>query len=140
MVGVDEAGEVVRAKMLSSPLQRCLGGFSCISLSMFRWSKDPAQFRDRSERRLNVALEVSKTDLTHKVSCRFLFHHPISKAKNRPMAEITEKAGPALFRRERLASHVCHHGGISPKRPGVGKIVQGVAAQPEPLSLYHRNI
>jgi len=128
MVGVDEAGEVVRAKVLSSPLQRCLGGFGCISLSVFRWSKDPAQLRDRSERRFYVALEVSKTNLTHKVSCCFFFHNPISKAKNGPVAEITEKARPALLRRKRLASHVCNYGGISPKRPGVGKIVQGVTA------------
>ena len=88
MVGVNEAGEVVCAKMLPSPMQRRFGGFGCISLSMFRRSKDPAQFRDGSKRRLHVALEVSKTDLTHKVPCRFLLHHPITEAKNRPMTEI----------------------------------------------------
>ena len=97
MVGVDEAGEVVGAKMLSSPLQCCLGGLSCISFSIFRRSKDPAQFRDGSKGRLHVALEIAKTDLTYKVSCCFLFHHPISKPKNGPMTEITQKAGPALL-------------------------------------------
>ena len=85
--------------------------------------KDPSQFGDRSERRLDVALEIPKTHLAYKVSCCFLFHDPIAKAKNRPMADIAKKAGPALLRRKRLASHVCNHGGISPKRPGVGKIV-----------------
>ena len=140
MVGMDEAGEVVRAKVLSSPQQRRSGGLGCVSLPVFRGSKDPTQFGDRSERRLNVALEIPKTHLAYKVSCCFLFHDPIAKAKNRPMADIAKKAGPALLRRKRLASHVCNHGGISPKRPGVGKIVQGVTAKPEPLSLYYRNI
>ncbi len=88
MVGVDEADEIICPKMLSSPLQRCLGSLSCISSSMFRRSKDPTQFRDGSQGRLQVALEISKTDLTHKVSCCFLFHHPISKTKSRPMAKI----------------------------------------------------
>jgi hypothetical protein len=56
------------------------------------------------------------------------------------MTAITEKAGPALLQREWLASHIGNYGGISPKRPGVGKIVQRVATQPEPLGLHHWNI
>ncbi len=88
MVGVNETGEVVCAKMLPPPMQRRCGSFGRISLSMFRRSKDPAQFRGGSKRRFHVALEVSKTDLTYKVTCRFLLHHPITEAENSPMTEI----------------------------------------------------
>ncbi len=128
MVGMDEADEIVRAKMLSSPLQRCLGGFGCISLSVFRRGKDPAQFRDGSERRFHVALEVPETDLTHKVSRCFLLHHPIAKAKSRPMAEITEKAGPALLPVSGLPPMYVTTAASPQSAAGVGKIVQGVAA------------
>ena len=105
VVGMNEADEIVRAKVLSTPLQRCLGSFGCIPLTVFRRSKDPAQFRDGSKRRFDVALEIPEANLTHKVSCCFLLHHPIAKAENRPMAEITEKAGPALLHCKRLAPH-----------------------------------
>ncbi len=128
MLGVDETGEVVCSKMLSSPLQRRPGGFGCIARAMLRRHEDPAQLGDGSKRGLQVALEISKTDLTHKVSGFFLLHDPISEAKNRPMTEIPEKAGPALLQGEWLAPQVCDHNGIRPKRPGVGKIVHGVAA------------
>ena len=76
-------------EMLSSPLQRCLGGLGCISFSMFRRSEDPAEFRNSSEGRFHVSLEIPKTNLTHKVSCFSFLDHPVSESKNRPMTEIT---------------------------------------------------
>ena len=97
MLGVDKTGKVICSKMLSSPLQRRPGGFGCIALAMLRRNEDPAQLRDGSKRGLQVAFEISETDLTHEVSGFFLLHDPISEAEDRPMTEITEKAGPALL-------------------------------------------
>jgi hypothetical protein len=140
MVWVDETRKAGWIKSLPPPTQRRLGGFGCISLSMFRGSEDPAEFGNSAKRRFQVSLEIPETNLTNKF-CRFSFlDHPVSKSEKRPMTEIPQKSRPALFRGARLSSHIFRYGGIAPERLGVGKIAQPVASQPEPLRLNNRYI
>jgi hypothetical protein len=140
MLRVDEASEVVRSKMFSPPAQRSLGGFCCISFPVFRRSQNPAEFGDCSQCRLHISFEIPKTNFAHKFRCLSFLDYPISKPKKRPMTEIPQKACPALLHGEGLTAHVSQHGGVSPKRAGMRKIIQGVPPQPEPLGLNDGNI
>jgi len=88
MIWVDEACKAGGIKMLPSPTQRRLGGLGCVSLSMFRRSEDPAEFRNSAKRRFHVSLEIPETNFANKLCCFSFLDHPVSKSENRPMTEI----------------------------------------------------
>lgn len=88
MIWVDEACKTGGIKVLPSPTQRRLSSLGCVSLSMFRWSEDPTEFRNSAKRRLQVSLEIPETNLANEFCCFPFFDHPVSKSENRPMTEI----------------------------------------------------
>ncbi len=97
MTRVDEAYELVRCKCFRPQVQRCFGGFGCISLSVFRRSEHPAEFRNISDSRFHISLEIRKTNLTDKLCCFSFLDHPVPESENRPMTGVTKKACPALL-------------------------------------------
>lgn len=88
MVGVDEAGNFCGAEVVSRPEQRGLGCFGGIASTVFRCHQHPTQLGNVSQRRLQVALEISKTHFAYKVSRFFFFDDPVSETQKGPMAAI----------------------------------------------------
>jgi len=88
MIWMDEARKAGGIKMFSSPTQRRLCGLGCVSLAMFRWSEDPAEFRNSANRRFQVSLEIPETNLANEFCCFSFLDHPVSKSENRPMTDI----------------------------------------------------